>query len=826
MSQDLQRYAHIIEKLKPLAREPEFNQALLKIAKDLPREKQFLIKMEIKRLARPCLRSVDLRGQVDGECRLHEYEGIQHYLDDVAIEEFEKQIRIFGRYCFGVYEAMLRTENNFKVMRDRQDSQADVEEDRQQQSLIKFDVPEVSLLRYIQRGEERMNFAIALEVFTKNGTSVRATSVDISSHGVRMKLVNSNYDFTKDEKVSVHFRGLESEFSLDKHTGIAYIVLKVVEERDKTYVMLKRNEDMPNGEFDHFLENFIHGNKRRYKVNLNNTIDAIINKTCEQYFSPSFPTLPIFVDWIDDGPIPRFAMANEINRSVISYWSDEEENIRLGYLVNRARLSYLIGEYRKGQEAAMYVYAFNHLQKGKVYFYSASNIDLKKNDALRTLFLGFGAKKVSWRVFKITIAEIDPEDAYAPLSLPDSVGNKIKRQNTPPAPRLMAKLKNLKYVAQVTDITSEYGQQVYYHFKVNKQELKQLRLFGHPRNRLPAEIKAFKYKFHDQRMEARYLLRSVVRVEILDDLIMGVSEDISVSGLRLELEGEYHGDLDVRVIIGFPRLQEITKKHNVMNLHYKVVNVSEDGKILHLRAVSGDEGRSARAFFDELIKKNRNHLETYPDEEEIPGIGHALRCINARNIPTLSFILSKEGARYHPQVAAISPNENRIKRLLTTFASEQKINLESFFRDRNHDSQQIQQSIKQIKVEHQPLHHELYLAFNPTKRDPRLAITPRYSNTFRTHEARLQFIREAIQQGQFIALSVHLSTTTKPDLDMLQAEINYISVYALHRAKELEEKLWAIGACVHAVDITEEVLSRYNIPNDIIEANQTQFKDK
>jgi hypothetical protein len=57
-------------------------------------------------------------------------------------------------------------------------------------------------------------------------------------------------------------------------------------------------------------------------------------------------------------------------------------------------------------------------------------------------------------------------------------------------------------------------------------------------------------------------------------------------------------------------------------------------------------------------------------------------------------------------------------------------------------------------------------------------------------------------------------------MDMLQLEMNYVSMYALHRAKELEENLWAISGCVHLVDITDEVLLRYRFGLDVMQANQ------
>ena len=102
MNDDLSRYRGIIEELKPYASRSDLSQKVNELAAHLPNDKRFLIKMEVKRLARPCMRSVDLRGHVSGECRLYEFDGVSHYLDDLAIQTFEKQVGIFGQ-LFTVY---------------------------------------------------------------------------------------------------------------------------------------------------------------------------------------------------------------------------------------------------------------------------------------------------------------------------------------------------------------------------------------------------------------------------------------------------------------------------------------------------------------------------------------------------------------------------------------------------------------------------------------------------------------------------------------------------------------------------------------------------
>eukprot|EP01093_Parvamoeba_rugata_P011645 TRINITY_DN321_c0_g2_i5.p1 TRINITY_DN321_c0_g2~~TRINITY_DN321_c0_g2_i5.p1 ORF type:complete len:847 (-),score=169.64 TRINITY_DN321_c0_g2_i5:14801-17341(-) len=824
MSQDLQQYADIIEQLKPVVNEPEFNKVLLQIAGDIPKEKRFLIKMEVKRLAKPCVRSIDLRGVVNGKCKEYIHDGRKHYMDEVAVETFEEQLRIFGMYTFGVYEAVQNTENNFRVIREKEEAReksAVIGSGSPKTSAIleQFKVPTVNLLDYRQRNTERMNFAVAVELFNEKNQSVKGLSVDVSLEGLQVKLTKEAL-FKKQELLFVYFRGLESEFAMDKKKGIAYTLVKVTRKKDIVYLSLQRASDRPHPSFDKFLESFIHGNKRRYKVNLNNTIEAITSKTCEQYFSPRSPTLPIYLD----GKLtPRFAMVNEVNRETVNYWQDEEDENRLSFLITPERLKILANKAPLHRE--IFVFSFTHLKSDKVYFYSAAFEELLRKDILKQVFFGFGSKKASWRVFKLTLTDMSPEQAHTPLSLPDSVSSKTKLQNTPPSPRLMSKLKDLKFLVHATDVTSIFGQQAYNELKFNRDNLSHLRSFGHARNQTPSAIELFRFKNEDQRLESRYRLRSQIELRLPgeDQPHLGVSEDISVHGLglRVELNKEYDGELEGQVEVAFPRLQKITKSFNVMHLQYSVIYHNVDKNILHLKAMPGEEGKSARAFFEELIAKNKHSLEADDVEEEIPGMGQALRSINARNATSLSFLMNKEGVRYTPQACIIGKQDSRISMLATHFSDDNQVNLEFLFRDRKLDTPFMQSGIKQVKLENMPLRQELFVSFDPNQKDPRMAILPRFSHRFEDNHQRHTFIKEALGRGQFIAIHVMLTTTGKPDLSMLQTEINYVSVYAIHRAKELENKLWSLAACAHLVDVTDEVLIRYGFDTDIITKNRS-----
>ena len=175
MSQDLEEYHDIIEELKPMINEPEFNQVLNQVASAISKQKRFLLKMELMRLARPCIRLIDLRGLVDGKCRLYEHQGKEHSLDELAIETFERQVRIFGEYTIGVYEAVTNTENNFRVMYKKEQGLKTTQNKPEEvkPKVENFQAPLIKFGTFAQRDEERMNFSVNVEIFSEINKSIQ-----------------------------------------------------------------------------------------------------------------------------------------------------------------------------------------------------------------------------------------------------------------------------------------------------------------------------------------------------------------------------------------------------------------------------------------------------------------------------------------------------------------------------------------------------------------------------------------------------------------------------------------------------------------------------
>ncbi|GAA0857884.1 PilZ domain-containing protein [Aliiglaciecola litoralis] len=816
MSQDLEQYQDIIEQLKPMINEPEFNQVLSQVAANVPKQKRFLIKMELKRLAKPCLRLIDLRGQVVGDCREYTYQGKSHFLDDTAIDVFERQVRLFGEYTMGVYEAVRNTENSYRVIYQKQREQAE-KEGKEVKVAKPHHAPVLQFGAYAKRSEERMNFAVNVEMFTELNKSIQATTIDVSVSGLKVKIANDHL-FKVGERLTVQFRGLEGEYTIDRKAGVGYTIVDVESSQKEQRIALQKNDEHASHSFEEFFVKFIHGNKRRYKVNMDNTLNAIKLKTYEQYFIPNFTSVPIYIEKLNNVHRPKYALINDSNKDPLYYWSDEQFELRIGYLVNHQRVTQLLTMPEPYQETI--VYAFNHVKDDKVYFYSASQEELFERPDLMKVFLGYGARKASWRVYKLQITPMELEQAHIPLSLPDVVSSAVKRQNQPPAPRLLSRIKNVRHIALLTDITDEVGTQIYERIPIRRGEIAQLKVFGHPRNKVPPPVSMFRFKYHNQRKETRYQLRTKVLLNFGDITMEGSSEDVSTRGLRVELGDFFHGSEKDLVRLSFPTLQNVTRKYELIDLPYRVKGISYDRNVLHLQAVTDSSNKTAQHFFDELIRNNRAKLKAFKEEEEIPGIGNALRNLYAKNVINTAFFIRKEGIEFLPDALVTSNMNSRINNLLSFDAEPGQFNLHFLYSTYGVELDFIQYTLKKIKTNNKPVMREIFVAFDPSKSFIDEAIKSRFADQFHGDKERKNFIQQAMEAGQFIAIKVFLARAGRPDLDRLQSEISYVAVYAIHRAKVLEEQLWSIIGVGDLLDVTDEVMIRHNFSHSQIRDNQ------
>ncbi|MDZ7903899.1 MAG: PilZ domain-containing protein [Rheinheimera sp.] len=615
---DLQPFAGIIERLKPLLNTSEFSEVFNILTAEIPKPKQFLLKMELKRLGQPCGYYIDLRGKVDGEVRPYEHKGKTHYMDDTAIKAFERGIKRYGQYTLGLYEEVTNTDNNYRVRHKQETNQRiqavisgdpllakepvaeNTDDEKSGPSLIQF-------ASYCSRGEERMNFIIDIEIEAEDGEHFQASTVDLSVSGSKLKVPNSRRLQTG-QKIAIFFRGLEQEFALGNDNGIAYLVLDTEVVERAQYVRVKRIVENENKGFAEFLKNFINGNKRRYKVNLDNTLDAVVVKGYEQFYLPSISSLPVFLAVREGLPVPICALTTENNRQLVQYFQDERQFSVLIQILSGKRLKACLS--KAPLERSTTLYCFTHAAKGKLYYYSATADELAQTPHLQNVFFGFGAQKPSWRVFHLVVHRTHPADAHVLLSLPDSADSEISKLNQPPPQLVQNMIQDFRYVACLTDITQQESTLLYQQISFDESLLGQLKVYGHPKLDEVPPLESVAVQYVNLRAEGRFLYKTKVMLKVNSQhYIEAITRDFSSKGLQIETSETISYQKGDKVQLALPDMQKISSKYGLTDLEYEVMAVSKSQLVMNLRIIEGETPHQGRLFFEQLIKSNQGKTD-------------------------------------------------------------------------------------------------------------------------------------------------------------------------------------------------------------------------
>ncbi|MDP4534831.1 PilZ domain-containing protein [Alkalimonas collagenimarina] len=809
--------------MKSLVQTSDFDQMFTMLTSDLPKSKQFLLKMELKRLAQPCDYFIDLRGHVDGDVKPFPFQGKTHYMDEQAIKIFEQGIKQYGTFTLGLYEEVMNTDNNYRVMHRKETeqrirkalnaSESELEPEQQAEPTNQHQARFFQFASYINRIEERMNYSITVEVMLDDGKKYSAQTTDISVQGCKLKLAKA-IDVELNSNLGIFFRELEQEYTLDRQTPIRYKVLEV-SPLDSKYqqLRLKRLDGTSEQdiEFSNFLDKFIRGNKRRYKLNLDNTLDAVVIKGYEQFFVPRMSALAVFVSVHEGKSNPQCVLTTENSRPSFHYFQDELQRSVLPQVLNAKRLKQLLQQ--PSTQRSSQLFCFTHASKGKLYFYSATAQELAEQPELSALFLGFGASKKSWKVFQLSLQPTSLKFSQLQFQIPGTTA----KEQTKGSPHLLdGYLKNLRFIVSMADISSEQSNSWYQQIRFDKAQLSQLNRFAHAKLAKLPFCEAIPVKYVNLRFEARYLYKTTV--ELFDSaqqaLPQSFSRDFSPNGMQIESMLPLHINKGDIVRLNLPDLQKISNKYTLSHLPYEVMAVSKSGTIMNLKALSTDEGHAGKQFFQLLIQNNRSKLTVAEEPVKHPGLAPALRNMYVKALDSFPFYIHRKGIRYDLKAVAAGSQLNSLHLLLQQLnADKEHLIIEPLIKH-NAVSLHFANQLKNMKRQDPPTTYELYIQLSDNwQQQPEQGFRCNYDYEFSTEPEKQAFFQQAIASGSLVlAYKIWLSRTGRPDSDYISQELDYISQYAIHKAKMIEEELWSVVGVGELIDITDEVLLRFAIP--------------
>jgi hypothetical protein len=815
---DFSKYQPLFDKFRGKISDKNFEAKFAAATAKLPTSEKFLIKMELKRLASPCARLIDLRGLVDGECKPYEYEGKTHFLDDVARKVFEQNIALYNGYTFGVYDATTNTENNFRVIYQKEkenlakanSTKSTKNTENKTVEKTQFPAKFYSTRVYHNRVEERMNYAVSVLVTSNSESAIEIESVtsDLSAHGCKLKF-SATEPFYLDQEVLLRFIGLEKDFQFGKNNTFSYIVRNITLTDNVQWVGFERIKIAEKDSFLTFLKGFVQGNKRRYKINLDNTITALQNRSFEQFSVPKIAELPVFLTLINKQYVPKYALTCNNNQHIYQYWHNEHGQQTLCFLLNHERI--LRAQKRAKLGKNLIVYTFTHSSQNKVYFYSADDEQLQQDEVLFKQFTAFAASKASFKVFSLHFQQVYPERGHSPLTLSTSIAVKDEYLNHPPSTEVMQILNTLPCLITICDLTNQHIKQDYaslYADEINTQQIKQ---FGHkyPKTLLPVDEVGVNYRNH--RQEARFIYKTPAEVQGDKVTATGESVDFSISGIKIIFPEGVSLKPGEIVHIAFPKLQQITTSFDLKKLPYKVVRVNKARTSINMKIHVENHQHVGRNFFKALIEKNRSKLKSDEYALMIPGLSKTLRNVYSRSMLIPSLLVQSSGARYKTEVIVSSELSSQLfAEMLELSDREGFYNLYPLLH-LSTSSKISDNQLKKMLPQSSAVEEILYISLNKSRSLVEDKVIIKLESELKTLAMKKMFIKKAIKNGQFYCFKLVLSRTEPPDMGHLNPELSYISSYAIHRAKQLEQEIWSVSGAIRCIDMTQEAMQRYQL---------------
>ncbi|CAG9000470.1 MAG: hypothetical protein CENE_02465 [Candidatus Celerinatantimonas neptuna] len=774
---DDERKTQLLSQLIPLHQEPDFPQIFLRMTQDESKNDQFLLKMELNRLTAPTQRVIDLRGKVDGKCREYPHEEIIHYLDDIGIRTFKNLLEQYGHYALGVFEAMQHTQNNLRELRNNPHPP--------QLPQVRTQIKALQFGYYHDRVEERVYISLPIEIENSDGARCPGMSSNMSLSGIKIRF---DHDEAPNigESLTIYFTGLEKLFANEVLSrGTKYRVLDYQSNDKGLWIRLKLIK--LDDEFNQFFKKFLNAYKGRYRVDVIHLLDAIITKSYQQFFLPRSASLPLYFKG-EAPPVLHYVLRNDNNQTTLAYWRNEHHQNLLGQLFHKPRMT-RISLHDSGKTL---IYSFIHSYNRQLYFYSATHDELMEYPALRELFFHFGSGKISWRIFEFQWQRINLSHAFPPQIIPNqpqSFDEKIIKEQ----------LSCLSFMGLLTDITNEHHS-AYYHQRFQSDlNPNELAPFGQYRYPIP-DINIVAHKYLQLRKETRYQYRSLAEVSKGIKSEIGWITNFSPGGMKIELDNPLPVQTGDEILISLPQFQKLVKTYRLDKLPYRIVNLQNSRQTVHLQALT--EQHEGRRFFTQLIANNMDKLDQTPEIHAMEGLSEALRNLYCHELCKHVLYINKEGSRLKLRALAYGEAQSPLDEILCLSREQHSADLTSLMRQEQwHDW--LFKPLKALPQEG-ALSFRLLLALH---RKNKQVIAVRRECDFTSRDEVALFVQQALENGSFRYLELKAYRVNRPDTDYIQNEMDYVTHYAIHRAKELEDELWHIFSVVEINDITNEWLA-------------------
>ncbi|EGU29913.1 PilZ domain-containing protein [Vibrio scophthalmi] len=770
----------ISERLIPVYKTEDFEYLLSQLTDGEPPSLKILVKMELKRLTTPCYRSIDLRGRVKGECREYELDGITHWLDDVAFNIYHKNVRKFSGYTEGVFDSLSNTRNSFKVMNQKGKPQgSDLTN-----TAISFHAEPIVMGYDLKRKENRLKISTQIEIHLANDQLVHGVTVDISPSGGRLK-APSAFDYKLGEVISVVYTEVaRSNKIVNIEEAIQYRIVGIDESHENDAVRFLRVIKLDETPVvDEIITQFLHTHSLKARHDNQDKVIRARSRGYEHNYLKHTCNLPVFFS----GNELKMVLMTENNQAIWQYWNDERNQLTLSNLFSQERMEQLTKPGVRGSNNVLY--SFKHQQGHKERFFSMMMPEATREQ--RQLFWHVGAKKESWKVFRLSVFELSEHEREHLVNLP---------------PDSLDLTRELTHFGILQEIADHHSGKDYLLTEKPRLATSELNRFCHKRNCVDTPISLY-FDAQSRRREPRYQFRSPLFLSARGQQASGVTLDISRRGLYVALNTPIELKAGDQCDINFSELQLYDRSLQLNKVPYTVIRISPGGKRVQLVMDNNSKNRRTMTFFGRLIEHNHEKLvakqENLPSQELLESLHNVLL---DKMISTPLFV-EKKGNSLKPKVIGVNYPLLPHLTLFAKLGHNDKYSLEAVYKGRT--TTLLAAPMKRIEGA-TPQYQELYIS--AIKFGSRIqSLETMLSSDFESTQERIEFIKKTQLMGDFYALRICATPVFDPITALLRKDLEDLSNISMHQARTLEKEICSIVGYSEYIDITEEVLIRLEL---------------
>lgn len=679
LSEDLTQFKTIILSLISYATHPKLDTLIEKLTPQLVTSKRFLIRMEIKRLAKPCALVVDFRPYFD-HCEPVQHQNICHYLDEISKTLFLDSIkRDNGLFSIHVYDdlnekakkrhrALVNNQNSAKTR-----SKIPVDE-IQQINLVNslfFNEPQVS-----GKSKCRLFSYDPLGMSTKGKLEVgiEVTVIDINENSCVIKTPLQAM-YTPKEIIFLWFYQHDSSLDFEEEIVLEYNIKvhKKTQSGQKNHYLLTLSQASNHkmlSALSALLAKKLQLSTQSQSKHIQPLIASINSKCHEQFLLSNTVDIPMLCAEYQTGWRPSSSLKTPSNLELWQFFSDENGHDPLARLFCNMDIQNAINTPAGFDD---YAYVLKHKIEDSTHtniqykyqfiilWQSELEYDKTAYSLLIKHILNGNYKYIRLRVLPVNAHQ----DAYIPSALPNYVNSAMALLNRPHNKETSTLLKASTQLAILSDVTElndvlalPNALAVKINEHISNKPLKCPVKYSLPKLPRKSAMMVVSINNRDLRREDRFEHEISLTLTYCNKQhvnITGVTKNISTRGLLITLDKpiKLKPGANILLKMDIPYRGKIL---TIPNQAYLLLN-SQDDCNLRLEINGPESKHAACQALHEFIYQNMDDLShSGYERDSLYGLQKAMRNIYANNHLSVPFFIHQDKRQWH--IGSVAMNQH------------------------------------------------------------------------------------------------------------------------------------------------------------------------